>query len=133
MPVTCVAVIGPKNNPLYFRTASEDVLRFQFLVHSALDVVDEKVASLGKSGADQFLGLLSSADDMRVYGYMTQTKYKFVVVVDDVSTARDNEIRAMFRRIHELYMVAISNPFHTYGEKIESKKFDGGIRAIMGV
>eukprot|EP00050_Salpingoeca_kvevrii_P011719 m.17529 g.17529 ORF g.17529 m.17529 type:complete len:107 (-) comp3593_c0_seq2:323-643(-) len=95
MPVTCVAVIGPKNNPLYFRTASEDVLRFQFLVHSALDVVDEKVASLGKSGADQFLGLLSSADDMRVYGYMTQTKYKFVVVVDDVSTARDNEIRAV--------------------------------------
>lgn len=37
------AVVGKANNPLYAKSfGSEDHLKFQFIVHTALDIVDER-------------------------------------------------------------------------------------------
>lgn len=45
--IYCVAIIGPKNSPLYFKTyQGVVVLNMQFVVHAALDVLDEKRMSL---------------------------------------------------------------------------------------
>ena len=38
-----IAVLGKDNNPLYIRSfGSHDALRFHFIVHTALDFVEEK-------------------------------------------------------------------------------------------
>ena len=56
------------------------------------------------------------------YGYMTNTKIKFVLVVDSLNSAfRENEIRTIFRNVHNEYTNFISNPFVTPNEQIFSK------------
>ena len=43
MVVVGAAVLGKDNNPLYIRAfGSHDQLRFHFIVHTALDFVEEK-------------------------------------------------------------------------------------------
>ena len=93
-----------QNYPLYIRTIpTENELKFHYTVHTCLDVIEEKVSSAGKSANDPrelYLGLLYPTEDYKVYGYVTNTKVKFVIVVDSSNTQlRDNEIRnvsAMF-------------------------------------
>lgn len=56
------------------------------------------------------------------YGYMTNTKIKFILVVDSLNSAlRENEIRTIFRSIHQEYVNFISNPFVVPNEPIFSK------------
>ena len=46
MVVSGVAILGKENNPLYIRAFGvHDQLRFHFIVHTALDFVEEKGAS----------------------------------------------------------------------------------------
>mmetsp|Transcript_19797 Transcript_19797/g.43034 ORF Transcript_19797/g.43034 Transcript_19797/m.43034 type:complete len:85 (-) Transcript_19797:1428-1682(-) len=54
MPIVCTAIIGQQNNPLYLRTfpsaSPEQILKLNFIVHCALDAVEEKEAHRGGSG-----------------------------------------------------------------------------------
>ncbi|XP_058669622.1 trafficking protein particle complex subunit 2-like protein isoform X1 [Ammospiza caudacuta] len=96
----CIAVIAKENYPLYIRSVpTENELKFHYTVHTSLDVVDEKISAMGKALVDQrelYLGLLYPTEDYKVYGYVTNSKVKFVMVVDSSNTAlRDNEIRSV--------------------------------------
>uniref|UniRef100_H3AI50 Trafficking protein particle complex subunit 2-like protein n=1 Tax=Latimeria chalumnae TaxID=7897 RepID=H3AI50_LATCH len=89
-----------QNYPLYIKSvATENELKFHYTVHTSLDVVDEKISAMGKALVDQrelYLGLLYPTEDYKVYGYVTNSKVKFVMVVDSSNTAlRDNEIRSV--------------------------------------
>jgi hypothetical protein len=43
--LTFCAQVGKQNNPLYIQTfGQEDELKFHFIVHTSLDVVEEKLA-----------------------------------------------------------------------------------------
>ncbi|XP_053411068.1 trafficking protein particle complex subunit 2-like protein isoform X5 [Nycticebus coucang] len=56
-----------------------------------------------------------------LYGYVTNSKVKFVMVVDSSNTAlRDNEIRSMFRKLHNSYTDVMCNPFYNPGDRIQS-------------
>lgn len=115
--VQCVAVLGKRNNPLYLRVLqhNEERLKCHYIVHSSLDVVDAKSGSClshtpqntTASAADtythaltvagnsegRYLGLLEAQENYKVYGYITCTQTKFIVVFDDVpineSVAKD--------------------------------------------
>uniref|UniRef100_A0A2K5QV73 Trafficking protein particle complex subunit 2-like protein n=1 Tax=Cebus imitator TaxID=2715852 RepID=A0A2K5QV73_CEBIM len=122
----CVAVIAKENYPLYIRsTLTENELKFHYMVHTSLDVVDEKISAMGKALVDQrelYLGLLYPTEDYKVYGYVTNSKVKFVMVVDSSNTAlRDNEIRSMFRKLHNSYTDVMCNPFYNPGDRIQSR------------
>ncbi|ELU02443.1 hypothetical protein CAPTEDRAFT_111660, partial [Capitella teleta] len=96
----CVAVIAKENYPLYIKTSNADnELKYSFTVHTSLDVVEEKISSVGKNANDLrelYLGLLYPTEDYKVYGYVTNTKVKFVLVVESSNTSlRDNEIRSV--------------------------------------
>ena len=119
-----------QNNPLYLRTfgaagggeAAPDTLRFHFIVHAALDHVEEKLASQRTAAAggvklDPYLGLLYPIEDYRVYGYVTNSRAKLLTVVDD-DEVKDAEMRALFRRLHTLYVDTISNPFHALDSEL---------------
>ena len=137
----CVGVIAKENYPLYVRCASniEDKTKFHFIIHTSLDVIEEKIASAGKSNSvatqdlrEFYLGQLYPAEDYRIYGYVTNTKVKFVLVVEASNTQlRDNEVRSMFRRLHNSYTEVVCNPFYTPGEEIVSKSFEKVVSSII--
>jgi len=135
MAVT-VAVIGRENDPLYIHTIyPEPELKFHYIVHTCLDVIEEKAASLTKASQDPrelYLGLLYPTEDYKVYGYVTNTKIKFVIIVESTNTTlRDNDIRMMFKKIHTAYVTMVSNPFYTPGEVIRSKSFQSTADSLM--
>ncbi|KAK7114101.1 trafficking protein particle complex subunit 2-like protein [Littorina saxatilis] len=132
----CVAVIAKENYPLFIKTTPTDnELQFYYTVHTSLDVVEEKISSVGKNANDLrelYLGLLYPTEDYKVYGYVTNTKVKFVVVVESSNTSlRDNEIRTMFKRLHGAYVDMLSNPFYNPGENIVSRKFENVVMGMM--
>ncbi|KAL0356568.1 UNVERIFIED_CONTAM: Trafficking protein particle complex subunit-like protein [Sesamum calycinum] len=114
--IVCVAVVGHQNNPLYIQsfTEADDALKLHHIVHCSLDVVDERVNNPKKSGPtlnETFLGLLYPTENYKVYGYLTNTKVKFILVTTDLDV-RDADVRNFFRRFHAAYVDAVSNPFH---------------------
>ncbi|KAK3528143.1 hypothetical protein QTP86_023870, partial [Hemibagrus guttatus] len=138
------------NYPLYIRSVpTQSELKFHYTVHTSLDVVEEKVSAVGKVMADQrelYLGLLYPTEDYKVYpsdatdflqftllyGYVTNSKVKFVIVVDSSNTSlRDNEIRSMFRKLHNSFTDVMCNPFYNPGDPIQSKAFDSTVSAMM--
>ncbi|NP_001279440.1 trafficking protein particle complex subunit 2-like protein [Callorhinchus milii] len=132
----CVSVIAKQNYPLYIKTVPmEKQLKFHYTVHTSLDVVEEKISAVGKALVDQrelYLGLLYPTEDYKVYGYVTNTKVKFIIVVDSSNIAlRDNEIRSMFRKLHNSYTDIMCNPFYTPGEPIQSTVFDNLVSGMM--
>uniref|UniRef100_T1JKP4 Trafficking protein particle complex subunit 2-like protein n=1 Tax=Strigamia maritima TaxID=126957 RepID=T1JKP4_STRMM len=124
----CIAVVGKDNSPLFIKTIpTQDERRFHYTVHTSLDVVEEKVSAIGKSVADLrelYLGLLYPTEDFKVYGYATNTKCKFVVIVESKTSLRDNEIRTMFKKLHSGYTDTLCNPFYIPGDDIVSKSFE---------
>ncbi|CAG7873461.1 unnamed protein product [Brassica rapa] len=97
--IVCVAVVGHQNNPLYIQsfTEAEDALKLHHIVHCSLDVIDERVNNPSKSGTtlnEAFLGLLYPALNYKVYGYLTNTKVKFIMVTTDLDV-RDTDVRSV--------------------------------------
>ncbi|XP_057657068.1 trafficking protein particle complex subunit 2-like protein [Diorhabda carinulata] len=132
----CAAIVGKDNSPKFFTTINPDEeLHFQYKVLSSLDVVEEKLNSVQKGGADMrelYLGMLLSLETHKIYGYVTNTKIKFIIIVDSTNmTLRDNEIRSMFRKIHSEYADIVSNPFYIPGDPICSKAFTSSIKNII--
>jgi len=134
MKIVCVAVVGKANNPLYIKTFDPTVegLKFHYIVHTSLDIVEEKVlpANGGKKSTDLYLGMLCPTEDYKVYGYITTTKNKLVVVVDDLDV-KEHEIKLFFKSFHAIFADAICNPFYTPDEPITSKKFDNQVISLV--
>ncbi|XP_012081813.1 trafficking protein particle complex subunit 2-like protein isoform X2 [Jatropha curcas] len=133
--IVCVAVVGHQNNPLYIQsfTEADDALKLHHIVHCSLDVVDERVNNPKKSGPtlnETFLGLLYPTENYKVYGYLTNTKVKFILVTTDLDV-RDADVRNFFRKFHAAYVDAVSNPFHVPGKKITSKTFAERVSNIV--
>ena len=81
---------------------------------------------------DLYLGVLYSTEAHKVYGFVTNTKIKIIVIVDSSNTAlRDNEVRQMFRKLHIAYANLLSNPFYIPGTTIESTKFFNVVNSLM--
>ena len=66
----CVAVLARQNYPLYMRTIpSDNTLKFHYIVHSSLDVIEERLLSRSSSDAsarESYLGFLFPIEDFKV-------------------------------------------------------------------
>ncbi|KAL7750270.1 hypothetical protein RI367_004443 [Sorochytrium milnesiophthora] len=153
-PVVCVAIVGKQSNPLYIRsfdasphttaTTENRQLRYHFVAHTACDFVEERLTAAGSgrgpglsggssSSTDMYLGLLYSLEDLAVYGYITNTRIKFFVIVSTSSTAshsrptvlRDAEVKQIFNQLHIAYIQLVSNPFYDpdSSDMISSNRF----------
>ncbi|KAL3722722.1 hypothetical protein ACJRO7_035004 [Eucalyptus globulus] len=111
--IVCIAVVGHQNNPLYIQsfTEADDALKLHHIVHCSLDVVDERVNNPKKSGPllnETFLGLLYPTENYKVYGYLTNTKVKFILVTTDLDV-KDADVRNeqyadyIFRMLEQLH------------------------------
>ena len=91
-------------------------LTFHYSLHTSLDVIEEKLSASNKAaGSDQrelYLGALNSSEHQKVFGYVTNTRIKFVIIVDSSNTSlRDNETRQMFRSVYFIFTL-ISGQYH---------------------
>ena len=147
----CIAILDRNSTPLALATNDPSKeLSFHYVVHTSIDVIEEKcnisstpgVAKTSAVGVtpnpaldqarDLYLGVLYSTEAHKVYGFVTNTKIKFIVIVESSNTTiRDNEIRQMFRKLHIAYTNLLSNPFYIPGTSIESKKFFALVNSLM--
>ena len=134
-------------------------LRHQFMVHASLDAFEEQVqmrqkaASSSQVSHDCYMGLLCPIEELRVYGYMTKTGVKIIIMLEDTldfyqfyqqretsnsssfpgsassstNATQEAEIKSLFAKIHVLYVQYLMNPFAKLKGKITSKKFDQSI------
>lgn len=77
-----------------------------------------------------YLGLLYPTEEYRVYGYISNTHIKFVLVLDEAAP-REDDLKRLFKRLHHLFVDVTSNPLYTHGLPITSRKFDEGTLAIL--
>jgi len=110
--LNAVAFISPQNHPILIRTFSkQDELKYHYIAHTSLDVIEERVNSGGKS-TECYLGLLYAMEDVAVYGYITPLKVKIVLALPlSDSVVRDVEVIVIFKAFHMAFYSAISNPF----------------------
>ncbi|KAF9110036.1 hypothetical protein BGX27_006859 [Mortierella sp. AM989] len=130
--ISCIAIIGKQNNPLYIKNfnPSHADLKYHYIAHTSCDVMEERAAMKAQ---DMYLGALFSMEDLSVYGYMTNTKIKFITVltVPDV-IIKDLDMKNIFRRIHTAYTNLACNSFYEIDSQkmIKSKRFEQEIDAI---
>lgn len=105
-----------------------------FALHASLDRLDQFTiaAETGKKNhpKDNFTGLLSPlGNGTRVYGYLTNTNTKFLLIIEDDNDAEATtaEVKRLFGYLHEMYTQEVMNPFSRVSSATEqrlSKKFD---------
>ena len=79
----------------------------------------------GGNSYDMYLGLLYPTEEFRVYGYVTNSRVKIVLVLDAGGGAlKDPELRNVFRKLHAAYINVVANPFYIPCQRISSARFD---------
>lgn len=97
-----------------------------FLLHAALDRLEQLTTtpvSGRKINTSNFLGLLLPREEERVYGYITNTNIKFILIIDDDGPQflDDVEIQRLLTDVHDLYIKEnIMNPFCDVGIQTNS-------------
>ncbi|KAI5479903.1 trafficking protein particle complex subunit 2 [Pseudohyphozyma bogoriensis] len=143
--ILSIAVLGKHGNPLFLkgystRRGGEADLKWHYAAHTALDFFEEREMAAAKT-TDSYLGLLYAMEDYAVYGYQTNTRIKFVLVIALVdAVVRDLDVKTIFRAIHNAYIAHISNPFTqvasenpaTLAPPIRSIKFSTAMDDIAG-
>lgn len=134
--VSCVAIIGKNNNPMFIKNYSNEVdeLKFHYLANISCDLVEAKITQSKYN--DSYLGLLYIMEDLAVYGYLTNTKIKIIIILTiSINPVKDMEMKQIFRKVHNVYSNLISNPFYDPDSRntITSKSFIKGIDKIVNI
>ncbi|KDQ64473.1 hypothetical protein JAAARDRAFT_28105 [Jaapia argillacea MUCL 33604] len=89
----------------------DDDLKYHYIAHTSLDVIEERVNSTTKS-TECYLGLLYAMEEVAVYGYITPLRVKIVLALALTDAViRDTEMTTVFKALHMVYYHSVSNPF----------------------
>jgi hypothetical protein len=148
MALSLIAIIGKKDEPIYFwsEESDEEALNLKQLAHGALDVVDERMETAKASQQDAkapafepYLGKLMSSGDYEVFGYLSNTRIKVIVVcgmayqsaTEDGSPRNKNELMHTFvSNVYGIYSNEVRNPLQPLNDLCRSDKFNEAIAAI---
>jgi len=111
--LNAVAFISPQNHPILVRTFQKgQELKYHYVAHTSLDVIEERTSGTTTKPTDGYLGLLYAMDDVAAYGYVTPLKVKIVLALALTdAVVRDTEVIMTFKALHMALYQAISNPF----------------------
>ncbi|GAK65317.1 trafficking protein particle complex 2 [Moesziomyces antarcticus] len=126
--IQALAIVSPRGGPIYVRqfgrspsssTAAD--LRYHYFAHAALDVMDERTAlavapgaSSNRTSSEQYLGLLSTLEDLAIYGFQTCAKLRILLMLSLTDHAvRDIDMLTLFRAVYTACLKYSANPFHS--------------------
>ncbi|WEW55591.1 hypothetical protein PRK78_001022 [Emydomyces testavorans] len=123
--IACIGVIGKANNPLHlsvFQPHQGAELEFSLVLNSSLDILELRQH---ETSVDQDFGLLHALDErFAVYGWLTNTDIKFLIIVDlegkpaaagksvPLVGLRDSDLKPAFRALQTAYVKLLQNPFY---------------------
>ena len=81
-------------------------------------------------GSDCILGLLQPSGESYLYGYITSSGIKLIVVIKG-TLPKEQDVRALFHKLHTGYTMLVRNPFYKPGSDINSSSFDTVVRSVM--
>eukprot|EP00555_Chaetoceros_dichaeta_P014968 CAMPEP_0198255254 /NCGR_PEP_ID=MMETSP1447-20131203/5406_1 /TAXON_ID=420782 /ORGANISM="Chaetoceros dichaeta, Strain CCMP1751" /LENGTH=206 /DNA_ID=CAMNT_0043941577 /DNA_START=77 /DNA_END=697 /DNA_ORIENTATION=- len=113
-------------------------LRHQFLLHSALEKLNEGTRNNRVVHRMRVI-FLCCADGCRYYGYTTCTNLKIIVGIEDdilpdmeeKQKEKDGEVSSVLTRLHSMYVNYLLNPFSNQKGKITSKRFNRGVDGLV--
>lgn len=132
-----LAIVGTKDNPIYqleFGTAKsggdgqpkfrEDQRSMnQFIVHSALDVVEEVQWTSGI----MYMKSIDKFNNAIVSTFLTAGNIKLMLLHE---TRNDDGIKNFFNDVYEMYVKCLMSPFYKVDSIITSRTFDAKIKAL---
>ena len=120
-------MVGKTDNPIYeaefSRKKEENRHLNQFIVHSALDMVDESMWTTNS----MFLKTVDKFNEQLVSAFVTAGQVKFMLLHE---ARNEDGIKNFFNEVHELYIKLLMNPFYTTNTKIFSPVFDARVHAL---
>ncbi|RHZ79504.1 hypothetical protein Glove_144g123 [Diversispora epigaea] len=132
-------IVGTKDNPIYeleFGTSGlksgnidsnlkkdESKHLNQFIVHSALDLVEEMQWSTNA----MYLKSVDKFNDWHVSAFTTAGNIKFMLLHE---SKNEDGIRNFFNECYELYIKILMNPFYELNTRITSLSFDTKVRFV---
>ena len=116
-----------------------------FALHAALDrleqltkTMDGKKKPLKGDKHKNFVGLLLPFEETRIYGYLTNSQNKILVLMEDegpnFAADTESDAKQLLEETHELYIQEVMNPFHRHSDNTASpsnklsQKFDESIQ-----
>lgn len=130
-----VAIVNSTNCPLltktcYDATNKEEATKLIYLLHASLDIVQEKADQ--PQVRDCFLGILYQSEQFKIYGHLSVTKVKVLILFNNISMLKENDIRQTLKSIHKQFVdVTSMNPFYKPNETIKSKKLSVFLDSIF--
>jgi len=142
MAISFVSFIGKHNEPLFNYTQEEDsaeALHLQMIANSALDLVEERIEDSkgSKSTLDPFLGQLFAIDDYRVFGYLSNTKIKTIVVCSAFGdyaadsprqSGNGQSLRELVLHLYSMYVRDMQNSLQVVTEVCGSSGFSAKVQ-----
>lgn len=109
----------------------------QEVIYNSLDVIEERMASIKSSSpkdVDNFIGCLAVVGALSLFGQVTNTRLKLIVVIktagSGISESKEPAVRVLFRKLHIALVAALLNPFMELENPIRSRKFDNTVDDI---
>jgi len=133
MPVNFVAFVAKENQPLFTYCLEEDeseALHLEMIANSALDVIDESMEDV--EGFQSFMGRLLVVDAYHVFGFMSNTKIKTLVVCSNMgdyapesprSSGNGQSLKDLVLHLYSLYVKDLQNPLQSIEDVCTSRAF----------
>ncbi|EAS33216.3 uncharacterized protein CIMG_04240 [Coccidioides immitis RS] len=123
--IASIGIIGKSDNLLHisvFPPHQSAQVEFSLAFNSSLDVLELRQHD---TSVDQDFGLLHALDErFSVYGWLTNTGVKFLIIVDlegrvavpgkfaPLAGLRESDLKPAFRALQTAYMKLLQNPFY---------------------
>lgn len=157
---SAIAIVSPSNCLLLIKTCHdqdgnvEEATKLTYLLHACLDIVEEKAENHQQQHQQQthlqphqqqqqqmpqqlqvnecFLGVLYQSEQHKIFGHLSVTKVKILILFDTLSQIKETEVRQTLKSIHKEYVdVTAMNPFYKHNDSIKSKKLHSYLNSII--
>mmetsp|Transcript_6657 Transcript_6657/g.11333 ORF Transcript_6657/g.11333 Transcript_6657/m.11333 type:complete len:138 (-) Transcript_6657:313-726(-) len=126
--VLTFVVVGPQDNPIYevdLMGPKDQQAQYlhQFVLHAALDAVDEAMWS----SKELHLKTVDRFNALSVTAFVTPGSARFLLLHDGRS---DDGIRTFFTEVYEAYLRVFLNPLRAPTARITSREFDRKVKTV---